>query len=780
LLPARERHQLLETWNDATLDYPREACIHELFERQVARTPDAIAVVCETQHLTYAELNQRANQLASYFQSLDMPPAARIAVGVDRSFDLIIGLLAILKVGGTYVPVDLSYPADRLAAMLEDADVSVLLTTTPNSTKLAFYAGRVLCLDALSDRLATLPGDRAPQVEVRASDLAYISFTSGSTGKPKGVCVPHRGVVRLVINPNYVSICDRDVFLQLAPISFDAATFEIWGALLNGAKLVLYPDPIPTPESLADVLHAEEVSILWLTAGLFHLMVDRFVAGLAPVKQLLSGGDVLSPRHVKKALLALPDCTLIDGYGPTENTTFTCCYTIPRDFDSTRSIPIGRPINGTHIYILDAALYPVPIGVSGQLYIGGDGLASGYFNQPERTAQRWIADPFTPGEKLYATGDIVRYLADGNVEFLGRSDGQVKIRGFRIELGEIEGRLAQIPELESSLTVVREDSPEDKRIVVYAVPVAEAGVAIADLRNALKECLPSYMMPSAYVLLERFPLTANGKIDRKALPAPHYQTTSTQISPRTDLEKQLVRIWETELGTHPIGIDDNFFDLGGHSLLAVKILAEIETRLHLKLSINQLFQLPTISAISDHFSQGKETSRKTCLVLMKPGNEATPLFFIHAIGSSILFYQPLVEHLQTPRAIYGIQSAFLRDPHTSIQSIEDLSRHYIQEIQQVQSRGSYAIGGSSFGGLVAYEMARQLTQAGATVDALILFDRPAPGGYYQSSLGQRYQRHWTHLIEEGPSYLASTIKRRGKSTLAKVRANIRQNHRNLD
>lgn len=779
LLPAQERHQLLVEWNATATDYPRDARIHELFEARVRNTPDAIAVVCQDRQLTYAALDRQANQLAHYLQSVGVKPTARVGICLERSLELIVGLLAILKAGGTYIPMDLSYPSERLATMAEDADITVLLSATQSVSKLGFYAGRIVCLDDLELSSSRAIADRSPHSSTTALDLAYISFTSGSTGRPKGVCVTHRGVVRLVMNSTYVSICDRDIFLQLAPISFDAATFEIWGALLNGAKLVLYPDMMPTPDSLASILHRESISILWLTAGLFHLMVDRAIEGLLPVKQLLAGGDVLSPRHIQTALAALPDCTLINGYGPTENTTFTCCYTIPSDLDGTRSIPIGRPIDNTQVYVLDAAMQPVPTGVSGQLFIGGEGLARGYFNRPDLTAQRWIDNPFNPNEKLYSTGDIVRYLPDGNLDFLGRSDGQVKIRGFRIELGEIEAALAQMPELESSLTVVREDMPGDKRIVAYAAPKREAGVAIADLRNHLKDKLPGYMMPSAYVVLDRFPLTANGKIDRKALPAPQVQSTAEVAQPRDVLERELVQIWESCLDVRPIGIQDNFFELGGHSLLAVKILAEMEAKANLKLSINQLFQLPTIEAIAETLDERKAKFKKACLVPLKSGDESAPLFLIHAIGSSILFYQPLVEHLQTKRPIYGIQSAFLRDPDVPIHSIEALAEYYIQHIQQIQPHGPYCIGGASFGGLVAYEMAQQLVQKGEAMSALLLFDRPAPGVDIVPSAGKRYQKHWQKLIESGPSYLAAKIKDRSAFELERMRATLRKNQRQI-
>lgn len=761
LLSRAERQRLLVEWNDTTMAYPRHKCIHELFAEQVQRTPNAIALTCAGHDLTYVELEQRANQLAHYLRSRGVRTETPVGICLARSLDLAIAILAILKAGGAYVPLDLSYPQERLAFMAAEADIHLLMTHSTHASKLDFYTRDVLLLDTLASRLSEMPAQTAPSSQTTATHLAYVNFTSGSTGTPKGVGVLHRGVTRLVINPNYVTLSDRDVFLQLAPVSFDAATFEIWGALLNGAKLVMYPDTLPTPDALAAVLQRERVSVLWLTAGLFHLMMERSPEALSSVKQLLAGGDVLNPRHVWKARQMFPQNTFINGYGPTENTTFTCCYSVPADIDLERSIPIGRPISGTQVYVLDRALTPVPIGVAGELYIGGDGLAWGYLNQPDLTARRWISNPFISGEKLYKTGDRVRYLSDGNIEFLGRFDHQVKIRGFRVELGEIEHALAQISELETTLTVVREDKSNRKYIVTYAIPKPKNKVEIANIRDRLKEKLPAYAIPSAFVCLDRFPLIPNGKINREALPVPEIQQNSAvTVEPRNDLERKLVRIWKSCLHVNSIGIEDDFFDLGGHSLLAVELLAEMNQQAHVKLSINQFLELPTIAAIAESLTHHTTSTKAPCIVPLKPGNVETPLFLIHAIGSSILFYKPLIEHVQTERAIYGIQSVFLKSPQANIDSLEELAACYVRQIKEIQPQGPYAIGGASFGGLVAYEVARQFTRQDDAVDILMLFDRPAPGGYKTAGVRRRYQHHWQKLISNGPNYLATKLKER--------------------
>jgi len=474
LLTENERYQLLRGWNDAPVDYPRDRCIHQLFEQQAERTPDAVAVVFEDQKLTYRELNERANKLAHYLQQLGVQPEVLVGICVERSLEAIVGLLGILKAGGAYVPLDPTYPKERLSFLLEETQVSVLLTQAHLAESLPAHQAHLICLDSDWEIIAQ-HGEENPAPLVTSSNLAYIIYTSGSTGKPKGASVTQRGVVRLVKGSNYANLSAEEVFLQLAPISFDAATFEIWGSLLNGARLVVMPAHTPSLQELGQAIRQNQITTLWLTAGLFHLMVDEQLEDLKQVQQLLAGGDILSVSHVLKLLREAKGCRLINGYGPTENTTFTCCYSITDASQIVNSVSIGCPISNTQVYILDSLLQPVPIGVPGELYIAGDGLARGYFKRPELTARAFISNPFSdePDARLYKTGDRARYLPDGNIEYLGRIDSQVKIRGYRIELGEIEETLRHHPAVQDAAAIARDDGSGNKRLVAYVVQNAD-------------------------------------------------------------------------------------------------------------------------------------------------------------------------------------------------------------------------------------------------------------------------------------------------------------------
>ena len=602
LLSDRDRHQLLIEWNNTQVDYPKDSTIHQLFEAQAERTPDAIAVVFEDQKLTYGELNKRANQVAHYLQKLGVKPEVLVGICTERSLDAIVGLLGILKAGGAYVPLDPTYPKERLSFMLEETQVPVLLTQAHLAASLPAHQAHLICLDSDWEIIAQ-HGEENPAPLVTSSNLAYVMYTSGSTGKPKGASVTQRGVLRLVKGSNYANLSAEEVFLQLAPISFDAATFEIWGSLLNGAQLVVMPAHTPSLQELGRAIRQNQITTLWLTAGLFHLMVDEQLEDLKQVQQLLAGGDILSVSHVLKLLREAKGCRLINGYGPTENTTFTCCYSITDASQIVKSISIGRPISNTQVYILDSQLQPVPIGVPGELYIAGDGLARGYFNRPELTARAFISNPFSgePDARLYKTGDRACYLPDGNIEFLGRSDNQIKVRGFRIEIGEIEAALSQHPDVREAVVVVREDEPGNKCLVAYAAFGQEGAIAPSELGSFLKEKLPEYMLPSAFVLLEALPLTPNGKVDRKALRAPDTENfpLNAAFAPRTREEELLAEIWRNVLGVKQIGIGDNFFELGGHSLLATQLIAKVRETFQVELPLRSLFQSPTVESLAE-------------------------------------------------------------------------------------------------------------------------------------------------------------------------------------
>jgi len=603
ILTAEEREQLVTTWNDTGSDYPRNATIHGLFEEQAARTPDAVALRSQGESMSYGELNRRSNQLAHHLRGLGVGPEVQVGLCLERSFELMVAILGILKAGGAYVSLDPDYPRDRLSLMLTETATPVLLTQQSLATSLPAHDARVIPLDTGWDAIAG-ESEENPNAGAGAEDLAYVIYTSGSTGRPKGTCVPHRAVVRLVRDTNFAQLDASQVFLQFATVSFDASTLELWGSLLNGARLVLFPAGTPSLEDLERVLREEGVTILWLTAGLFHQMMEQRPGGLSGLKQLLVGGDVLSVPHVRTALETLDGCTVINGYGPTENTTFTCCYPMTDPAQVGRSVPIGRPIANTTVYILDDRMRPVPVGVTGTLYTGGDGLARGYLDRPELTDERFVPDPFgPPGARLYDTGDRARWRADGIIEFLGRDDHQVKVRGFRIELGEIEVTLGHHGAVRDAVVMAREDTPGDKRLVAYVVCDTGAAPGADQMRAFLREQLPEYMIPTAFVTLDAFPLTSNGKVDRRALPTPEGgrpELETAFAAPTADIERAIADIWQQTLGVDQVGVNDNFFDLGGHSLHLIRVHGRLKEDLGRDIPMVDMFRFPTVSALAEH------------------------------------------------------------------------------------------------------------------------------------------------------------------------------------
>ncbi|WP_148662958.1 non-ribosomal peptide synthetase, partial [Scytonema hofmannii] len=623
LLTASEQQQLLVEWNQTLADYPHDKCIHQLFEEQVERTPNAVALVYENQQLTYGELNCRANQLAQYLRSLGVGTGVLVGICVQRSLSMVVGLLGILKAGGAYVPLDPDYPTERLSFMLEDARISVLLTQQSLLNKLPQHQTIVVGLDTDWQLISQSTQDN-PISEVQATDLAYVIYTSGSTGQPKGVEVIHRGVNRLLFGVDYVHLDATQKWLQMASISFDASTFEIWGALLHGGLCVIFPESIPTAKNLSEAIDKHGITVVWLTAALFNAIVDENVQALSGIRQLLIGGEALSVAHVHRALEKLPSTQIINGYGPTESTTFTCCHPLGKQLQrNIESIPLGRPIANTQVYILDKYLQPVPVGVPGELHIGGAGLARGYLNRPQLTAEKFIPNPLrrsrgaqehrsrgvkedqSCSERLYKTGDLARFLSDGNIEYLGRIDNQVKIRGFRIELGEIEAVLGQNDDVQSSCVIAREDTPGDKYLVAYIVPLPQVTPTLSVLRSFLIEKLPEYMVPNAFVFLEALPLTPNGKVDRRALPTPdrHSGLPEKSVAPRTPTEEMLAQIWAQVLKVEAVGRHDRFFELGGHSLLATQLVSRIRSVFKVELPLRSLFVTPTVAELGQQIQQ---------------------------------------------------------------------------------------------------------------------------------------------------------------------------------
>jgi amino acid adenylation domain-containing protein len=603
-----ERQLVVADWNRTHADYPQET-IARVFEARVAATPDAPAVMFDTRELTYRELNARANQVAHYLRERGAGPDTRIGIGVERSVEMVVGLLGILKAGGAYVPLDPSYPLERLQGMLADTKVTVVLTQQGVRHAIPRDSCDVVCLDTEWPAIAAY-GVENLESAATPDHLAYVMFTSGSTGRPKGVEVRHRSVVRLVCNTNYARFDANEVFLQGAPLSFDASTLEIWGPLLNGGRLAVMPPDWGWFDRFEHYVTQHRVTTVWLTAGLFHQIVDQQVTALSSMRQVLAGGDVLSVPHVLKVLEQEPRGVLINGYGPTENTTFTCCCPMTAATDVTTSVPIGRPIANTTVYILDRWLQPVPVGVRGELYTGGDGLARGYANRPETTAEAFLPNPFggEPGSRMYRTGDLARYLPDGRIEFLGRVDEQVKIRGFRIELGEIESVLSQYPGVLACAAVTRPAAPNEPSLDAYLVPEQGRTLDLQEVRVFLRRTLPEFMVPGTLTVMDALPLTPNGKIDRRALPAPEHAVSGTPYEPpRTPLEAVLADIWREVLGVERVGAHDDFFDLGGHSLLATKVAARIRTTFRLELPLHQVFDRRTIAGLAEAMIQAEPT-----------------------------------------------------------------------------------------------------------------------------------------------------------------------------
>ncbi|WP_253910536.1 non-ribosomal peptide synthetase, partial [Pyxidicoccus fallax] len=595
LMTGEERHRVLVEWSTPSAAHALETSVHALFAAQAARTPEAVALSFGGDSLTYEALARWAHQLAHHLWGLGVRPGARVGVCLERSVELVVALLGILETGAAYVPLDPGVPPERASLLLQEAGVVALVTREALADELPAVSTSLVLMDAEADRIASRP-DSALGVDVGGEALAYVMFTSGSTGQPKGVCVPHRGVVRLVRDNPFIPFGPEQVFLQLAPVAFDASTLEIWGALLNGARLVLAPSGDLSLEDLGELLRDHGITTLWLTAALFEQMVLHQGEALATVPRVLAGGDVLPVARVREHLARLPEgSVLVNGYGPTENTTFSTTHTLRAGDVVGASVPIGRPISGSTAYVLDGSLQLVPPGVPGELYVGGAGLAWGYLGRPELTAGQFIPHPFaaTPGERLYRTGDKARWRADGTLEFLGRTDFQVKLRGYRIEPGEVEAVLRQGPGVREAVVVVREDVPGDKRLVAYVVGPE---VDVRALRAFLQQKLPEYMVPSAVAVLEALPLNANGKVDRKVLPAPEAPVSDAEhfVAPRTPVEEQLAALWRELLHVSRVGVHDDFFELGGHSLLATQLLSRIRAVFGGELSLGALFDAPTL------------------------------------------------------------------------------------------------------------------------------------------------------------------------------------------
>ena len=718
----------LAAWNATAAPRPDGGTVIELVATQAARTPAAVAVEGAGERLTYAELESRANQLARHLRGLEAGPGALVALATDRSPAMVVGLLGILKAGAAYLPLDPDFPAERLAFMLADAAVPVLVTQRAVLDGLPPTDARIVCLD--SDWPDIAREDAGPLDGVAApADLAYVIYTSGSTGRPKGVMVEHGALANfLAAMAREPGLAADDVLLAVTTLSFDIAALELFLPLTVGARVVLADRATAADGArLAARLAACGATALQATPATWRLLLAAGWAG-APGLVALCGGEAL-PRELADALLPRVGA-LWNMYGPTETTIWSA---VSRVVPGTGPVPVGLPIANTTFHLLDPQGQPVPVGITGELHIGGAGLARGYLNRPELTAERFIPDPFAadPGARLYKTGDLARRRPDGQLEFLGRLDHQVKIRGYRIELGEVEAALAAHPAVRQAVVVAREDAPGDQRLVAYLVAAGATPPAASELRPFLKAALPEYMVPAAFVALDTLPLTPNGKVDRKALPAPQAApgdgASRAVAAPGDTLELQLVALWEGVLGVRPIGVDDNFFDLGGHSLLAVRLFGEIERIFGRALPLATLFRAPTVGQLAAILRQPGHAPSWSPLVLLSGGGEQPPLFLAHAIGGNVLNYRDLARELGGDRPVYGLQALGLDGQQAPLTRVEEMATRYLAEIRRIQPTGPYHLGGQCFGGMIALEMAQQLQSAGETVALLAMFDNEAPG-----------------------------------------------------
>jgi len=614
LLSQAEREQILMSWNQTAVPYPQQSCTHQLFEAQVASHPDAVAVVCGQDRLTYRQLDCKANQLARYLQGLGVGPNVLVALCMERSVEMIIGLLGVLKAGGAYVPLDPSAPKERLEFLLADIHAPALLTQSWLVKRFPESTCSVLCLDTAQESLAC-ESDEAVASDVEAQNLAYVLYTSGSTGQPKGVLISHQNLVhstsaRLAYYEEAVS-----GFLLLSPYYFDSSVAGIFWTLCQGGTLCLPQEGFQMDlTQLATVISQERISHLLMLPSLYQLLLTEVdIQQLSSLSTIIVAGEACSLELVKRHAELLSSVSLYNEYGPTEGTVWSSVYQC-QEKEPRQTIPIGRPISNVQLYLLNSFMQPVPIGEVGEIYIGGAGLAQGYLNRPDLAAASFIPNPFSEqaGARLYKSGDLARYLSDGNLEFIGRSDQQVKIRGYRIELGEIEEALSRHPQVQEVAVLAREDRTRDKQLVAYVV-ARQAEVTEEVLRSFLREHVPSYMIPAVFVWMEALPLTSNGKLDRRALPAPSHQRTELQQAyepASTALQEQLVQIWQEVLDRETIGIQDNFFDLGGHSLKATQVMSRVQQVLGVKVPLRSVFEEPTIAGLARAIEQEKKRSEE--------------------------------------------------------------------------------------------------------------------------------------------------------------------------
>ncbi|MEC1753082.1 non-ribosomal peptide synthetase [Bacillus mojavensis] len=739
ILAPEERSITATDWQSVSEKIP-QACLPELFEKQAALSPDSIAVVYKDKAMSYTELNERANRLARLLISKGVGPEQFVALALPRSLDMTIGLLAVLKAGAAYLPLDPDYPADRIAFMLNDARPAIIITSSQveNQIPPAENVPKIVLDDPeLCEKLKTyspLNPNHTDRIRpLSPFNTAYVIYTSGSTGVPKGVMIPHQNVTRLFgATDHWFRFGSDDVWTMFHSYAFDFSVWEIWGPLLHGGRLVIVPHDISrSPEAFLRLLVKEGVTILNQTPSAFYqfMQAEREQPDLGQalsLRYVVFGGEALELSRLEDWYHRHPEQApkLINMYGITETTVHVSYIELDRNIAAIRANSlIGCGIPDLGVYVLDERLQPVPPGVAGELYVSGAGLARGYLGRPGLTAERFIADPFgPPGTRMYRTGDVARRRADGSLDYVGRADHQVKIRGFRIELGEIEAALVQHPQLEDAAVIVREDQPGDKRLAAYVIPSSEETFDTAELRRYAAERLPDYMVPSAFMTMKELPLTPNGKLDRKALPAPDFAAAVTGRGPRTPQEEILCDLFMEVLHLPRVGIDDRFFDLGGHSLLAVQLMSRIREALGVELSIGNLFEAPTVAGLAERLEMGSSQSALDVLLPLRTSGDRLPLFCVHPAGGLSWCYAGLMTSLGTDYPIYGLQARGIGQQEALPKTLDDMAADYIEQIRTIQPKGPYHLLGWSLGGNVVQAMATQLQKQGEDVSLLVMLD----------------------------------------------------------
>ncbi|CAL2088803.1 non-ribosomal peptide synthase/polyketide synthase [Tenacibaculum sp. 190524A02b] len=721
MLPLEEENQLLNVFNDTSFEYRKDKSVVDLFQDQVSKTPDSVALSFEGSVLTYQELEARSNELACYLASKGIAANTHVGILFNRSFDMVISMLGILKLGCAYVPLDPSLPINRISHIIEDSSI----------THVVYKEASLVSIIPDSLAIESLNIDDSKGYEVLEKDIerpltsvSYVMYTSGTTGVPKGISINDENIITLINNPSSaIAINSSDRVLQWSNYAFDGCTYEIFGSLLNGATLYLIPKEVASDASaLSEVIAKEELSVIFITTALFNGLSEYDVSLLSSLRLLLFGGEKVSVSPVRKMLSGLGPNKILHVYGPTETTTYASCQVISEIASEAVTIPIGKPLSNTGFYVLNSSKELVPIGAIGELYISGSGVSQGYLNREELTAERFIANPFKEGERIYQTGDLVRWLPEGVIEFVGRKDSQVKIRGYRIELGEIENVLSEVPGIQGSCVIAKEDGVGNKRLVGYVV--SEEGLETESIELALKASLPDYMIPSLWIPLESLPLTSNGKLDKKALPEVDITGLSSAeyVAPRNEEEEQLAAIWQELLGVEKVGVHDDFFELGGHSLLVIKLVARINEVFNFNINIVNVFEYPTIAGFLENRSSKKQTFDTNILAALQDKGTQKPIFLAPPGGGFYNCYIDLVKQLGEDQPVYAFQCPGVDGKLPIAESIEAMASTFITELQKVDSKGPYRLGGYSFGGVVAYEMALQLRAKGFEVEELIMFD----------------------------------------------------------